>query len=217
MSNEKSFDMRLLIAFVLMSYAVFGSAAQVEPQQLNNKKSYEIAELVYLLMPEKGESRLQWSHLAGSNIVWLTDGIEQDGNTAYRTGLIRINFDGVASQVLKREPKELGWTLTYSSRTPKLGAELALISAYEPCLGTIYSNCSFDLEASLKRSKRLNYSVVCKRQELQRTVSLFQVEAQSRKTGAVMTIDDYGSGGSTTQLYMFIDKTPAEVETVFCE
>src|SRR5271170_122267 len=123
---------RSLFAFATLAFVAGVSIAQtvqsVYPSELRNAKSFELGELVLLLMPDAGSTSVGWEFRADSPIVWKTDGYKsiqlRNGTSYVRNGIVRVNVQGKRTTVLKQRVAELGWAVSYSTTSnPGLGPE----------------------------------------------------------------------------------------------
>ncbi|WP_146742453.1 MULTISPECIES: hypothetical protein [Halomonadaceae] len=182
--------------------------AEVEPGLLEGKGSYEISDIIYDLMQEDGATTIPWSHMSNSDIAWTTDGYDSDGETTVRHGFLRINILGEKSTVLKRNKRELGWSISYiSTGVPKFGANYAFLAPGGPgvskCFGSLFEMCSFDIIDSLRENENLETEVICS-SETFRENDVYLISSEGKEPSVIIIETNGGSGGSHSKLLMTI-------------
>lgn len=180
------------------------------PQAAQKAGVLELGAAVSLLMPDKGAQSIDWSHRADSAVLWVTDGFATDNwaneNTVTaREGLLRLNVLGSYAHVLKQRKFELAWTVRYSTiSNPKFGVETITLSPgvpNEPCFGTLYDGCSFEVLPSLKKAG-LTVKQICEKKEAQEYIVAYLVTHPQKKPTNVILTDSGSNIGSSSSIEM---------------
>ena len=195
----------LLLALFCSRHVSSAQPVQSEPDSgrivyqaadLAGLKSYELGELVALLLPEDRAAAYGWDAHVDDDIRWLTDGWAEDQENEgrlVRVGLARVNVLGQVSTVLRQHREELPWTIRYASLgNPALGVETIEITPGTPdrmCWGTLYDGCTFRPQKSLKHAG-LSVERICgteQPEELGPERVVYQVSLRGR----VLTMVEY--------------------------
>lgn len=199
-------------AFALEVYTL-DDRLDVTPSDLQNKNSYEIAELMGHLMQPRGEQAyFPWDTMANSDIIWTPEGIRYQDGTAYRNGIARVNILGEVSTVLKGQVEELAWSLTFvTNSNPGFGATHVVLEAGGSgdniCFGVGNTMCSFDIEKSLKESG-FDYTKgkMCAPNS-QKFLDMYTVHQEEHQEMHVVLETNAGSGGASTRMLMLMDES----------
>lgn len=207
-----SLSMFAQVSFAQATYTL-NDGLDVTPSDLQNKNSYEIAELMGHLMQPRGEQAyFPWDTMANSDIIWTPEGIRYQDGTAYRNGIARVNILGEVSTVLKGQVEELAWSLTLvTNSNPGFGATHVALEAGGSgdniCFGVGNTMCSFDVEESLKESG-FDYTKgkICAPNS-QTFLELYTVHQEGYQEMHVVLETNAGSGGASTTMLMLMDES----------
>lgn len=190
--------------------------------QAGDDGNHELGRLILLLMPENGQTSIPWDHRSESAIKWLDAGYVRQkdrllGEHAVRRGLIRANVMGQQATVLKKGKEELPWTVIYWTSGPeKFGAEKILLEPggpSEPCFGSLYEGCSFDVLPSLAAAG-ISATRLCRQRQQGAELSGFTLSHPNRGSIQLRVMDDGGSGGQSTSLELAFNPNPQTLCTI---
>ena len=199
--------MRTLLLHLLATCPLIAHS-QVGLTRLLERPSHELGTAIVLLMPDRGTKQYFWDHRANSDVVWFDDGYRtenwKNGEVAYaRRGLLRVNVHGRVSTVLKQRKLELPWTIRYESKgNPKFGVETISLAPglpEEPCFGSLYENCAFDVLPSL-RYAGIVARQFCKSDGTQYSHVGFKITHPSRAPALMIHKTGWGSGGRDSSI-----------------
>lgn len=197
----------LLVALSVFSLSVTaGNVSGVYPAELKGKKSFELGELINLLIPAKG-AKPGWDYLSqNKDIAWTTNGVEAgQGDNYHREGFLRVNVKGWSPTILRQKKEELGWALAMQSEQPRWqGPSRIEIEPLMDCFGETVSNCAFDLMPSLVASN-ISAEKLC---EVKIPFSggferAYRITSKNKPPVILTYMEDYGSGGTSNSLAIF--------------
>lgn len=171
-------------------------------------KSHELGSLIQLLMPPKDFATINWDWQVNGQIEWVTNGVDivnnADGSlTSSRLGRVRVNVLGETSTVLKKSVKELAWAVVFETNGPtKFGVERILIfpgSTSVECFGSLYTNCDFEIEPSLKLAK-LKFTKLCSKKDAGSSVNVYRIRNPNLKEAILIHETGWGSAGISSQI-----------------
>jgi hypothetical protein len=190
----------------------------VFPNQLEGTRSFELGELLLLLMPDRGSRFVGWDHRADSAILWVTAGIQSgkapNGDDRYRRdGIVRVSNEGEIAQVLKERKVELGWTVTYiNDSSPKFGVDKIFIGPGTPtevCFGSTFDGCWFDVPFKSLVSVNIKARSLCSTRRGADAVRAFELSHQDRRPTVMLWSESGGSGGMSSDLALMLNTKPA--------
>lgn len=192
------------------------AALAVYPKDLTALKSWELGQLVLMLMPD-GPSPPGWDHRVDSGIRWKTDGyqLRQVGtdDEYWRYGLARVNVQGTTATVLKARTMELGWTVEYlTTSAPKHGPEDIQLKPGLPgaiCFGSLYNNCWFDEPLKSLASAGLRIVKLCNKTRGDDTISAFQIFHTGKQPTVLLWSASGGSGGTYAWMTLKLKTEPS--------
>ncbi len=194
---------------------VMAEDSKVYPLAANELSSIELGKAVFMFMPPTGTSNIAWSFQHdNSNIAWLDDTYKSNydatGNT--RTGLMRINVDGVSPTILKKKKFELAWSVVFrSTANPNFGVqtiELApgISNGNDECFGSTTENCTFNPLRSLAHAN-IKVEVLCKSVE---TTGLI-LSADGKKPIKAKWVTSGGSGGENSLIELLVENVEENI------
>ena len=207
-----------IFTLVFMTIACTKSEEDVYPAAANKLKNIELGEAIYLLMPDENNGHIEWSYQSNNKIIyWIDDTYKTNDDSTYssRDGLMRINVKGVKSTILRKETKELAWSINYSNSisNPKFGPqEIELKPGIDDgdanCFGSTVDNCTFSPIESLIASN-IHFEIICKTGKTENwgTTGLL-LSAKGKKSVKAKWFTDGGSGGSSSSMYIYIGEEP---------
>ena len=203
-----------VISFVLL-LASCSKQAEVYPKAASNLKEMELGQAIYMLMPSVSSGHIGWSYLSDSNkVFWLDDTYKTapGGDLNFRTGLMRINVEGVKSTILKKVVKELAWSVVYGGPgNPNFGVqEISLSPGVNDgdanCFGSTTENCTFNPINSMVK-EGIKVDIQCKSFE---SVGM-ELTAKGKKTIGAKWVTSGGSGGSSSWIELYVNSSPKNI------
>lgn len=186
---------------------------EVVPPSLEEKKNYEVADLISAFMQPEGETNgFPWDVVTDGEILWSPDGVSYEDGTAYRNGIVRVNVLGEVSTVLRGKVKELFWSIGLASQeNPGFGANWLVVrpggdDEYN-CFGVGNTMCSFDIERSLQNSPlKYEKGEICDVSS-QRMKDMYRVSKNGYRDMYIIQEWNGGSGGGNTTLVATMDES----------
>lgn len=203
-SKVRTFTM-LTLAFASVLFAKPNNGVEGMSKTL---KSHELGALIKLLIPPKGFTSVNWDWQVDGQIEWVTNGVDIENNAdgslkSSRLGRVRVNVLGETSTVLKKSVKELAWAVIFETNGPtKFGVERILIfpgSTSVECFGSLYNNCDFEIEPSLKQAK-IKFKNLCSKKDAGSNVNVYEIQDPSLKDAILIHETGWGSAGISSQI-----------------
>jgi len=211
-----------MATLILVTTACTNSADDVYPSAANKLKNIELGEAIYMLMPDENIKSIEWSYLSNNKAIqWIDYSYKiSKGNNNYssREGLIRVNVKNVKSTILRKQTKELAWSITYinSISNPKFGPQQielkpGIDDGDANCFGSTTHNCTFSPIDSLIASN-INFKIICKTGSTSNwgTTGLL-LTAKGKKSVKAKWVTDGGSGGSSSWLHIYVGEEPPNI------
>lgn len=197
------------VGLVVLSLLGCADKEEVYPSAAQKLKPLELGQAIYLFMPNQGMRHIDWSYLSDSkSIVWLDDSYKS-GNVNTRTGILRVNVDGVKSTILKKEVKELAWSVVYvGAGNPNFGVlEIDLKPGVDDgdanCFGSTTQNCTFNPISSMAKAG-INVDVLCR----STFTTGYLLSAKSKEPIRAKLVTSEGSGGASSWLEIYVSNPP---------
>jgi len=207
----------LCIAILVLNSVLFSPPADcsstesnIYPQTANKLESLELGQAILMLIPPAGTNYINWSYESNSDdIEWLDDTYKSNpaGTHNYRTGLMRINVEGVKSTILRKKKIELAWSVVYNGNSPNPNSGVQTIELKPGtsdgegiCFGSTFENCTFSPLESLARAN-IKAKVICK--DLETTGLL--LSAKGKKTIKAKWVTSGGAGGESSWLELLVN------------
>lgn len=193
------------------------TTANIYPPSIGKLKSVELGQAVLMFMPPSdGTKLISWAFQSDNGVVWLDDSYKSaaDGSN-YRTGLMRINVDGVKSTILKKEIAELAWSVTYTgSSNPNFGVDTITlepgIDDGDQCFGSITENCTFNPLMSLAKAN-ITVDVLCKTEQVDGTIVGLSLSENGKKSIQAIWLTSGGSGGQASSIKLLVNQSKNDV------
>jgi hypothetical protein len=186
------------------------SGLPVFPTALDAHQSFELGQLIYLLMPSPGTS-VGWDWEVDSPIVWIDNGFVSTDVSTYRRGFARVNVMGKWSTELKQKKDELGWEVQLFTTVPaKFGPQAINIQpgadgGDDACFGTLFDNCWFDPRPSLKAAG-IEAKPVCQYgPNKANSTHVYQLTASGKAPVLFSWLQSEGSGGDSASVSLLLD------------
>jgi hypothetical protein len=215
-----------LFAGLLLSALIVACTQEedVYPIGASKVKPMSLGQAVLMFMPDAGVKHIDWSYLNKSNnILWLDDTYKfnqsnPDDSLNFRTGLMRINVDGVKSTILKKTVKELAWSVVYQGPgNPNFGIQMIALTpgidnGDANCFGSTTQNCTFNpINAIAKEGIKID--VVCKSTDVTGSTEVtgLELSAAGKKAIKARMITSGGSGGSSSWIEIYVNDNPSQL------
>lgn len=185
------------------------SGLPVFPTALEGHQSFELGQLIYLLMPAPS-IRVGWDWAVDSPIVWIDDGFVSTDVSTYRRGFSRVNLMGKWSTELRQKKDELGWEVQLFTTAPaKFGPQEINIQpgtddGDDACFGTRFDNCWFDPRPSLKAAGIEAKSVCQYGPNEANSTHIYQLAAPESPI-LFSWLQSEGSGGDSASVSLLLD------------
>jgi len=212
----------LPIVTMILAMSACTKSDDVYPASANKLKNIELGEAIYMLMPDENIKFIEWSYQSNNKTIhWIDDTYKTSkGNNTYasRDGLMRINVKSVISTILRKQTKELAWSINYinSISNPKFGPqEIELKPGVDDgdanCFGSTTDNCTFNPIESLIASN-IQFEIICKTGTTANwgTTGLL-LTAKGKKAVKAKWITDGGSGGSSSWMNIYVGEEPKNI------
>ncbi len=209
----------LTIGFMVCFASCSRQHEEIFPISLQGRKTFELGELVLLLMPDAAQEMVGWEHRSNSDIQWITSGYTQrevaNGETEYyRDGMARVNIKGKISTVLRERVAELGWLVSYRSASPpKFGVEsihLVPGTREESCFGTNYEGCWFESPVKSLSSASITPKLLCSVEKGSEGVKAYELQHYGKRSVVLYWHESGGSGGSSSWLVLNLRQAPSK-------
>ncbi|WP_175796652.1 hypothetical protein [Burkholderia anthina] len=193
-----------------MAAPVASSGLPVFPTALEGHPSFELGQLIYLLMPS-ARTPVGWDWAVDSPIVWIDNGFVSTDVSTYRRGFARVNVMGNWSTELKRKKDELGWEVQLFTKAPaKFGPQEIIIQpgtdgGDDTCFGTLFDNCWFDPRPSLKAAGIEAKSVCQYGPNEANATYVYQLSAPGKAPVLFSWLQSKGSGGDSASVSLLLD------------
>lgn len=206
---------RLLLPLLALSVAfpVFAHAQRSLDAAVTQARAYELGQAVLLLMVDRGQQSIPWTHRATAAIRWLDAGYgyDRDGTVPVRRGLIRVHVQGKPARVLRQRLQELWWTVRLVGvSNPNMGAQTIRLEPGLPdegCFGSLYEGCDFTVLPSL-RAAGIAAEERCRREEGFGGQTLgYRLRHPQRAPIDLQVATSVGAGGSSTWLTLRLPGT----------
>jgi hypothetical protein len=160
----------------------------------------ELADFVALVVPAKGMDELEWDYLVDGPIVWMSDGVDLEGNDAIRRGLVRLTINGKKPRVLRQRYEEQAWSFDLrTSGNMKWGPKSMRLEV--ECFGTLRSNCEFSAK-DLRQRADIDAQLLCStRTNLIHEV--YRLSVKDKPPLLMLYAWDGGSGGGSSWLEFY--------------
>jgi len=188
----------------------------VYPPTAKKLKSLELGEAVRLFMPALDEDHIPWS-FRNKHVIWIDDSYDLSGINPSRTGILRINVNGIKSKILKNSMRELVWSVEYIGiQNTNLGVSRIIIKpglSYNNyygdthCFGAGAENCTFNPLKSLINAN-IDVDVLCTGGPTSGKIVGLELTAKDKAKTMATWINSYGSGGSTSWLTLYVSSKP---------
>lgn len=186
------------------------SGLPVFPAALEGHQSFELGQLIYLLMPSSGTS-VRWDLAVDSPIAWVDNGFVSTDSSTYRRGFARVNVMGKWSTELKQKNDELGWEVRLITTAPaKFGPQEIDIQpgtdgGADMCFGTLFQNCWFDPRPSLE-SAGITAVPICQYGPNEpNSTHVYQLTAQGKTPIIFLWLQSEGSGGDGASIALLLN------------
>jgi len=205
--NKINDIIRILAVFLMFSHVPSASASAegdpmvVWPREAIITAPTSLSDFIAEAIPE-GDS-IDWGHLQNTSVMWVTEGLESEGEITARIGYARIRANGVVSKVLRQSWEELAWSVKLSTEeNPKWGpTSIEIQPGFDDaeskgkylCFGVAFSGCSFEID-SLSGSK-LSLTRQCIIGSGSGQSVVMRAKTANGKQGTVVYRGSGGSGG----------------------
>jgi len=213
---KKQLKLPKLISVLLMILLLSCSKQEgVYPSVAGNLDPIELGQAIFMFIPNEGISHIGWSYLSNSKkIFWLDETYKTstNGELNLRTGLLRINVDGIKSTVLKKEVKELAWSVVYEGAgnpnfgVRKIDLKPGIDDGDANCFGSTTENCTFNPINSMAK-EGIKVDILCKSSE----ATGLNLSAKGKKTIKAKWVTSGGSGGSSSWIELYVNDDPIEL------
>jgi hypothetical protein len=190
--------------------SVASSGLPVFPTALDGHQSFELGQLIYLLMPSPGTS-IGWDWAVESPIAWIDNGFVSTDVSTYRRGFARVNVMGKWSTELKQKKDELGWEVQlFTNGNAKFGPQAINIQpgtdeGDDMCFGTLFDNCWFDPRPSLKAAG-IDATPVCQYGPNEaNSTHVYRLAAPGKAPMLFSWLQSEGSGGDSASVSLLLD------------
>jgi hypothetical protein len=185
------------------------TAGSIADYSLTEVPSTELGNLILLLMPEEG-AKVLWDWRSESVIRWIDSGYLEEGTSALRRGVVRVNVRGEASTLLGQRKEELAWTVIYSTDgPPKFGPRMISLQPgsvdSEACFGTLFDGCDFDPIPSL-RAAGITVRGLCRDSKYDANFKrVYRLMAPGKRMMLFRWRENAGSGGSSSSYELLLE------------
>jgi hypothetical protein len=204
----------LLLALGLASAPRIGVAQALEmevfPRDAAGAPIMELADFVVLAVPTKGMDGLAWDYLVEGPVVWMSDGVDLEGNEVIRRGLIRLTINGKKPRVLRQKYEEQAWSFELrTSQHMKWGPKFMRLEV--ECFGTLRSNCEFS-PTDLRRQADIDAQLLCSTNAALMH-EVYRLSVKGKQPLLMLYARDEGSGGASG----WLEFHPLQKQQALCE
>ena len=171
----------------------------------------KLPDLIYKLLPPVGAENFSWSDRLDNSIVWITNGLQRDGNFSSRIGLTRVRVSNSTSTVLRKSLEELAWSVALEATgNIRGGADHIRVGPGMPdgddqCFGALYSGCDF-LVDDVTNQNRYKASFVCSEGSTDSGTSVYRITSPDKQPMLLYYQVSGGSGGSSSSFELHFDR-----------
>jgi len=192
-----------------------GHCESVIPAELTGTKSVALGRMIQSLMPNSTDTTTSWDREANAAIRWepgryRTVLAYDHGPTYFRTGIVRINNQGNVARVLTPKRAELGWVVTYRSKSePSKGVERISIepgTRDERCFGVRYDGCNTAAPIQSLRSSGVTAKMLCRERDGPDEVIAYMLHSTGKRPTLMAWWTSGGSGGSSSHIDLELNK-----------
>ena len=197
---------------------LFNSTAHCEsviPAELVGTKSVALGRMIQSLLPNSTDTSIVWDRQANAEIRWDSTGYKtkltpHHGTIYLRTGIVRINNQGTVARVLTPKRAELGWVVTYYSKSdPSKGVERISITPgtrEESCFGRRFDGCDTAAPIQSLRSNGVTAKMLCRERDGPDEVIAYMLDSTGKRPTLMAWWTSGGSGGSNSHIDLELNK-----------
>lgn len=209
---KRASGLSLVLIGLLVNSTV--NSQPVIPAELDGTKSVALGRMIQNLMPNSTDTSIGWDRQANSEIHWDSTGYKtklttHQGTIYLRTGIVRVNNQGNVARVLTPKRAELGWVVTYYSKSdPTKGVERISIAPGRDgeCFGPRYDGCDTAAPIQSLRSSGVTAKVLCRERDGPDEVIAYMLHSTGKRPTLMAWWTSGGSGGSNSHIDLELNK-----------
>ncbi len=213
--NIAKFASAVILVFTWVVVSAKGHSGPVFPAELVGTKSVALGRMIQSLMPNSTDTSVGWDRQANSEIHWDSTGYKTElttdhGTIYFRTGVVRINNQGNVARVLTPKRAELGWVVTYYSKSdPSKGVERISIAPGtrdDECFGPRYDGCDTAAPIQSLRSSGVTAKMLCQERDGPEEVIAYMLHSTGKRPTLMAWWTSGGTGGSNSHIDLELNR-----------